>query len=65
MVSTVCANLPLTATPAASDRVLADDDVAALFGLDMADPAAPSSGLAAAVGAADSSPRRQRVQGAS
>jgi uncharacterized Zn finger protein len=51
MVSTVGANLPLTATPAASDRVLAADDVAALFGLDMADPAGPSCGLDTAVGA--------------
>jgi uncharacterized Zn finger protein len=55
MVLTVGADLPLTATPAASDRVLADDDIAALFGLDMAelstarrDPAAAAGALAVA-----------------
>jgi len=51
MVSTVGANLPLTATPAASDRVLADDDVAALFGLDMAEPATAKRDLVTADGA--------------
>ena len=51
MVSTVGADLPLTATPAASDRVLADDDVAALFGLDMAEPATAKRDPAAAAGA--------------
>jgi len=51
MVSTVGADLPLTATPAASDRVLADDDIAALFGLDMAEPATAKRDPAAAAGA--------------
>ena len=51
MVSTVGADLPLTATPAASDRVLADDDVAALFGLDMAEPATAKRDLVTAGGA--------------
>jgi uncharacterized Zn finger protein len=51
MVSTVGADLPLTATPAASDRVLADDDVAALFGLDMGEPASAKRDPAAAAGA--------------
>jgi uncharacterized Zn finger protein len=41
LVSTVGADLPLTRTAAASDRVLADDDVAALFGLEMDAPVAP------------------------
>jgi len=40
LVSTVGADLPLTRTAAASDRVLADDDVAALFGLEMGAPVA-------------------------
>ena len=40
LVSTVCADLPLTRTAAASDRVLAADDVAALFGLEMDAPVA-------------------------
>jgi uncharacterized Zn finger protein len=35
---TEVADLPLTRTAAASDRVLADDDVAALFGLEMEAP---------------------------
>src|SRR5271157_2358174 len=51
MVSIVGADLPLTATPAASDRVLADDDIAALFGLDMAEPASARWDPAAAAGA--------------
>ena len=51
MVSIVGADLPLTATPAASDRVLADDDVAALFGLDMAEPATAKRDLVTADGA--------------
>ncbi len=41
LVSTVGADLPLTRTAAASERVLADDDVAALFGLEMDAPVAP------------------------
>jgi uncharacterized Zn finger protein len=41
MVCDVSAGLPLTRTAAASRRVLVDDDVAALFGLDMTEPAAP------------------------
>ena len=41
MVCDVSAGLPLTRTTAASRRVLVDDDVAALFGLDMTEPAAP------------------------
>jgi len=40
LVSTVGADLPLTRTAAASERVLADDDVAALFGLEMDAPVA-------------------------
>jgi uncharacterized Zn finger protein len=51
MVSTVGADLPLTATPAASDRVLVDDDIAALFGLDMAEPSMARRDPAAAAGA--------------
>jgi len=51
IVSTVGADLPLTATLAASDRVLADDDVAALFGLDMAEPATAKRDLVTARGA--------------
>jgi uncharacterized Zn finger protein len=42
LVSTVGADLPLTEAAAASERVLADDDVAALFGIEMAAPDAPS-----------------------
>ncbi len=38
LVSNVGADLPLTITASASDRVLADDDVAALFGIDIAAP---------------------------
>ncbi len=38
LVSTVGADLSLTEAAAASDRVLADDDVAALFGIEMAAP---------------------------
>ena len=41
LVSNVGADLPLTRTASASDRVLADDDVAALFGIDIAAPDAP------------------------
>jgi uncharacterized Zn finger protein len=41
LVSTVGADLPLTRTAAASERVLVDDDVAALFGLEMDAPVAP------------------------
>ena len=41
LVTTVGADLPLTETAAASERVLADDDVAALFGIDIAAPDAP------------------------
>lgn len=40
LVATVGADLPLTQTAAASERLLADDDVAALFGLEMDAPAA-------------------------
>jgi uncharacterized Zn finger protein len=42
LVSSVGADLPLTRTAAASERVLADDDVAALFGLEMGAPFAPA-----------------------
>ena len=42
LVSNVGADLPLTRTASASDRVLADDDVAALFGIDIAAPDAPT-----------------------
>jgi uncharacterized Zn finger protein len=38
LVSNVGADLPLTRAAAASERVLADDDVAALFGIDIAAP---------------------------
>ncbi len=41
LVSTVGADLPLTEAAAASERVLAADDVAALFGIEMAAPDAP------------------------
>ena len=41
LIANVGADLPLTAAPADSERLLADDDVAALFGLDMAEPPAP------------------------
>lgn len=51
MVSAVGADLPLSAMPAASDRVLADDGVAALFGLDMAEPATAKRDLVTAGGA--------------
>src|SRR5271165_1548236 len=51
MVSTVGAGLPLSATLAANDLVLADDDVAASFGLDMAEPATAKRDPAAAAGA--------------
>jgi uncharacterized Zn finger protein len=40
LVATVGADLPLTQTAATSERVLADDDVAALFGLEMDAPVA-------------------------
>jgi uncharacterized Zn finger protein len=40
----VRADLPLARGAAASERVLADDDVAALFGIDIAAPAPPPSG---------------------
>ena len=51
MVSTVGADLPLTAMPAASERVLDDNDLAALFGLDIAEPATVVRDLATAGGA--------------
>src|SRR5208337_1069710 len=51
MVSTVGADLPLTAMPAASERVLDDSDLAALFGLDIAEPATVERDLATAGGA--------------
>jgi hypothetical protein len=51
MVSTVGADLPLTAIPAASERVLDDNDLAALFGLDIAEPATVERDLAMAGGA--------------
>jgi uncharacterized Zn finger protein len=41
LVATVSADLPLTQTAAASERVLAADDVAALFGLEMSAPVVP------------------------
>jgi uncharacterized Zn finger protein len=41
LVSTVGADLPLTRGAAASERVLADDDVGALFGIDIAAPEPP------------------------
>jgi uncharacterized Zn finger protein len=40
LVATVGADFPLTQTAATSERVLADDDVAALFGLEMDGPVA-------------------------
>jgi uncharacterized Zn finger protein len=42
MVSAVGGDLPLTSAAVASERVLADDDVAALFDLEMSEPMAPS-----------------------
>ena len=42
LVSTVGADLPLTRGAAASERVLADDDVSALFGIDIAAPEPPT-----------------------
>jgi uncharacterized Zn finger protein len=51
MVSTVGADLPLTAMPAASERVLDNNDLAALFGLDIAEPATVDRDLATAGGA--------------
>ncbi len=44
LVSNAGADLPLTRTASASDRVLADDDVSALFGIDIAAPDAPPVG---------------------
>jgi uncharacterized Zn finger protein len=41
MVSAVDGDLPLTSAAVASERVLADDDIAALFDLDMSEPMAP------------------------
>ncbi len=46
LVSTVGADLPLTEAAAASERVLAEDDVGALFGLDLAAPPAAPDGMA-------------------
>ncbi|MDE3174879.1 MAG: hypothetical protein KGM15_02075 [Pseudomonadota bacterium] len=43
LVSTVGADLPMTQAGASSDRLLAEDDVAALFGLEMHAPAAPAT----------------------
>jgi uncharacterized Zn finger protein len=51
MVSIVGADLPLTAMPAASERVLDHNDLAALFGLDIAEPATVVGDLATAGGA--------------
>jgi uncharacterized Zn finger protein len=51
MVSTVGADLPLTAKPAASERVLDNNDLATLFGLDIAEPATVKRDLARAGGA--------------
>jgi uncharacterized Zn finger protein len=63
MVSTVGADLSLSATSAASDRVLADDDIAALFGLDMAEPASAKRDPAAAAGAlAVADPAKSRAK---
>jgi uncharacterized Zn finger protein len=44
LISTVGADLPLTEAAAASERVLADDDVAALFGIEMAGSDPPPAG---------------------
>ena len=41
LISTAGADLQMTRTGAASERVLADDDVAALFGIDIAPPPVP------------------------
>ncbi len=46
LISTVGDGLPLTPGATASGRVLAEDDVAALFGIDMAAPVAPKTGEA-------------------
>jgi uncharacterized Zn finger protein len=43
LVSIVGADLPFTRATAASERVLADDNVAALFGIDIAAPDAPAA----------------------
>jgi uncharacterized Zn finger protein len=41
LIASAGADLPMTGTAAKSERVLADDDVAGLFGIDMAPPSAP------------------------
>jgi uncharacterized Zn finger protein len=41
LIASAGADLPMTGTGAESERVLADDDVAGLFGIDMAPPPAP------------------------
>jgi hypothetical protein len=51
MVSTVGADLPLTAMPAASERVLDNNDLATLLGLDIAEPTTVVRDLATAGGA--------------
>jgi uncharacterized Zn finger protein len=51
MISTVGAELPLTAMPTASERVLDDNDLAGLFGLEIAEPATVEQDLAPAGGA--------------
>ncbi|HEX9170361.1 MAG TPA: hypothetical protein VF886_15795 [Roseiarcus sp.] len=51
MISTVGADLPLSAMPTASERVLDDNDLAGLFGLEIAEPATVEQDLATAGGA--------------
>ena len=51
MVSTVGADLALTATPTASVRLLGDNDLAALFGLDIAEPATEGRDLSGSIAA--------------
>ena len=41
LIASAGADLPMTGTAATSERVLADDDVAGLFGIDMEPPSAP------------------------
>ncbi len=61
LVSTVGADLPLTRGAGKSERVLQDDDVAALFGIDIAAPEAAHEGERQArgpVATADPAPRK-------
>ena len=46
LIATAGAELPATQKQAASDRILAEDDIGALFGLDLTSPPIPSSAAA-------------------